>query len=388
MPTYTKRGRVLLQDTGSNDGTWGEEDTVGTSTRQDDMWGTAEVVVAAPVTLTALEAFTDEARSVTIICTGAGGFPVSTPSAVDKPYLVINNCAADITFGPTGGTYATVRAGTRVVVAINAAGTVAYAFDPTLDQIKTAAGDVDFGDNKALNLADPTDDQDAATKIYVDTFTANRSAGGYKLTNLADAVLGSNDAPPISQVEELINGVVVGLPIQTGSASKFLKTNGTLASWDKVTLSDTGEVEGTLPVGNGGTGLSTIGANQLLLGNGASPIALLASGSATQVLVSNGPGSAPSFQTINTSGLGIGQSWQTATRALATSYQNLTGKPIEVATYSVGSPNIELQVSSDNSTWFTVGWLVSSLASTTAVVPNNHYYRWTGTGTFVARELR
>jgi energy-coupling factor transporter ATP-binding protein EcfA2 len=48
------------------------------------------------------------------------------------------------------------------------------------------------------------------------------------------------------------------LPSQSTHASKYLKTNGTTASWEKVDLSTADSVTGTLPIGSGGTGQTTI----------------------------------------------------------------------------------------------------------------------------------
>ena len=45
------------------------------------------------------------------------------------------------------------------------------------------------------------------------------------------------------------------LPSQTGNTGKFLTTNGTAAAWDVVDVSS--EITGTLPVANGGTGVTT-----------------------------------------------------------------------------------------------------------------------------------
>tara|TARA_R110000772_G_scaffold81301_1_gene172951 strand:+ start:579 stop:923 length:345 start_codon:yes stop_codon:yes gene_type:complete len=47
------------------------------------------------------------------------------------------------------------------------------------------------------------------------------------------------------------------LPSQTGNTGKFLTTNGTAAAWDAVDVSS--EITGTLPVANGGTGITAAG---------------------------------------------------------------------------------------------------------------------------------
>jgi hypothetical protein len=57
------------------------------------------------------------------------------------------------------------------------------------------------------------------------------------------------------------------LPTQTGNANKYLQTDGTNATWDAVTLS-TADITGTLPVANGGTGVtSSTGTGNVVLSN-------------------------------------------------------------------------------------------------------------------------
>ena len=51
---------------------------------------------------------------------------------------------------------------------------------------------------------------------------------------------------------------VDALPTQTGNAGKFLTTNGSASAWDAVDVST--EITGTLPVANGGTGITSFGA--------------------------------------------------------------------------------------------------------------------------------
>jgi hypothetical protein len=86
-----------------------------------------------------------------------------------------------------------------------------------------------------------------------------------------------------------------------------------------------------------------------------------------------------------------------ASREFATSYQNTTGKPIVViaqywATAGTGtSTSYLMEVSANNSTWFTAGSNGNTGNATNAnpnpsaaVVPNGYYYRLsrnTGTGT-------
>ena len=81
-------------------------------------------------------------------------------------------------------------------------------------------------------------------------------------------------------------------------------------------------------------------------------------------------------------GLGWGQTWQDvkASRAVSTSYQNTTGRPIMIALSGLGGGG-EVQVSTNNSTWVTVGRLGQSgfsELSANIIVPAGHYYRQNG----------
>lgn len=256
------------------------------------------IALTGNYTLTSANFIVDEARAPMLRFTGTGSFIVTAP-AVSKLYCIINDCTGDLTITPSGGTGSVVRAGTRMVVAID--GSVARTFDTTLDKVAAPVASVSLNSQKITNLATPTLAGDAATKGYVDTFTADRSAGGFKLTGLANATLATQDAAPISQVVSLINASVAGLPVQTGNAGKFLETNGTTASWQTPDI--VADTSGTLTVARGGTGLTTLTAGSVLVGNGASAPTLVAPGTAGQALLSNGAGVAPSFQTFASAGL-------------------------------------------------------------------------------------
>lgn len=96
-------------------------------------------------------------------------------------------------------------------------------------------------------------------------------------------------------------------------------------------------------------------------------------------------------QYVDGQDVGIGQSWESVTRSVATSYQNTTGKPIMVNIRTSGASGAgSLEVSPDNSTWVAVGVIISNsqdVRAAEAIVPAGHYYRLTaGAATWV--ELR
>ncbi len=93
----------------------------------------------------------------------------------------------------------------------------------------TMGSQLDMNSNKIINLAAPTDASDAARKTDVDAVVA------------------------------------AGLPTQTTHSGKYLKTDGSTASWDALDIS-TADISGTLAVSNGGTGATTASGARTALG--------------------------------------------------------------------------------------------------------------------------
>jgi hypothetical protein len=145
---------------------------------------------------------------------------------------------------PSGGTAATIRAGTIVWYYNNAAGDTGYVVDPTLDKIKAPVASVAMGSQKLTGMAAGTATTDGATlSNRLDQFaapTASVVMGGQKITGLADGTIGSQDAAPVAQVESLIASATVNLPAQTGNSGLFLTTDGATPSWATSLPSQTG----------------------------------------------------------------------------------------------------------------------------------------------------
>lgn len=81
--------------------------------------------------------------------------------------------------------------------------------------------------------------------------------------------------------------------------------------------------------------------------------------------------------------LGVGQTWQDvkASRAVTSSFQNLSGKPIQVSVLYIDG-NSSLQVSTNNSTWVIAANSASSSQQgpLSIIVPNNQYYKLVASG--------
>jgi hypothetical protein len=83
-------------------------------------------------------------------------------------------------------------------------------------------------------------------------------------------------------------------------------------------------------------------------------------------------------------GIGVGQTWQSVTRVAGTSYQNTTGRPIQVVMNFDGDfMSATFQVSQDNSTWLTVyndGGDGGPAGGPSIIIPDGYYYRATVSG--------
>jgi len=125
----------------------------------------------------------------------------------------------------------------------------------------------------------------AATINFIDTVTSN-----------VQTQLDNKDSLPSQTGNSgeflTTNGTVASwaaveaLPTQSGQAGKFLTTNGTAAAWDAVDVSS--EITGTMPIANGGTGATSLTANNVLLGNGTSAPQAVAPSTAGNILTSDG----------------------------------------------------------------------------------------------------
>lgn len=119
-----------------------------------------------------------------------------------------------------------------------------------------------------------------STSLWPDTTTANQ-------------ILYSSAANTIAGITTANNGVLITSGAGVPSIATDIPTAVTLGG------SYIYRAGGTdVPVADGGTGASSLTANGVLLGNGTSAVQVTATGTANQVLTSNGGGSAPTFQAL------------------------------------------------------------------------------------------
>ena len=146
-----------------------------------------------------------------------------------------------------------------------------------------------------------------------------------------------------------------------------------------------------LGISSGGTGATTAADARTNLGLGSAatestvPVAKGGTGATTAAGARTNLGAAASTDTI-----GVGQEWQAVTRAMNTSYQNTTGRPIQIgASFDTDTDATAFQLSTNGSSWVTVAANLRYFGKAQIVVPAGHYYRATGPATITGwAELR
>ena len=108
-----------------------------------------------------------------------------------------------------------------------------------------------------------TEFNNIATAVATKTDNSAAAITGGSITGITDLAI-ADGGTGASTATAAINNL---LPAQTSAANKYLQSDGTNVSWDAVTLS-TADITGTLPVANGGTGVtSSTGTGNVVLSN-------------------------------------------------------------------------------------------------------------------------
>lgn len=303
MATYSTSLRLVLPATGEYSGTWGTQVNTGLTALVDtSIAGTATITMtAADYTLSTANGASDEARAMVLNLTGTPGAArnVICP-AVSKVYIVYNNttggfaqtlktsAGAGISV-PNGATAFLRCNGTDVVAATNYLGSLTLGSPLVATSGGTGQSSYAVGD---LLFASTTT---ALSKLAgVATGNALISGGVGVAPSYGKIGLTTH----VSGTLPVANGGT-GVTSSTGTGSTVLSTSPTLVTPvlgtpTSVTLTNatglplsTG-VTGTLPVANGGTGATTLTANNVILGNGTSAVQFVAPGTNGNVLTSNG----------------------------------------------------------------------------------------------------
>jgi hypothetical protein len=232
MATFNNDLRLKEIATGDESGTWGTSTNTNLSLIADAFGlGTKQLAADANETFTIPDATADGTRALYLRITSAVTLTATrtvtlAPNTVSKVWIIEN--------ATTGGQIITIAQGSGATVNVPNGSKVAIVTDGA-------------GSGAAVFNANPTTTAGTVTSV-----------GG--------------------------TGTVNGITLTgTVTSSGNLTLGGTLSN-----VSLTTQVTGTLPVGNGGTGATTLTANNVILGNGTSAPLFVAPGTSGNVLTSNG----------------------------------------------------------------------------------------------------
>ena len=237
MPSTFSTLKIQLMATGENNTTWGDVTNLNLGTALEEaIVGSADVTFAsADVTLTLTDTNASQtARNMRLRCTGTTGGSTRNliVPAIEKPYIVSNDCADSIIVKNTTGTGITVPAGKTMWVYNNATNVV--------DAV-TNLSSLTLGTDLAVS--------DGGTGAS--TFTANGVIYGNTTSALLATAAGTTGQVLVGNTGGAPSwSTLSGIGVTSFSAGTTGLTPST-ATTGAITLA------GTLGVANGGTGTTT-----------------------------------------------------------------------------------------------------------------------------------
>lgn len=323
--TFSTTLRLELIGDGDQSGIWGQTTNTNLgSLIEQAITGVQSITMTdANYTLTSFNGVVDEARNAVLVVggTNAAVRDIIAP-LVEKLYVIKNSTVGGFGIRIIGssGTGVTVPSGATVWVycdgtnfnAINTESVGNFEVNGNL----TTTGTANITGLLTGTTATFSGAISSVSPAFTGTPTAPTAANGTSTTQIATTAF--------------VNAAVTSATGALGTMSTQNANNVSITGGTITGITD-------LAVADGGTGSSSLAANNVLLGNGTSALQVVAPGTSGNVLTSNGT---TWTSTAVPGGLGVGQTWTnvSGSRAFSTSYTNSTGKPIVVAIVASQTP--------------------------------------------------
>jgi hypothetical protein len=334
--TYSPSLKLTLPGDGDQAGLWGQTTNTNLGTLVEQaITGTVSITMSdANYTLTSFNGVSDEARNAVLVVTGTNNAVRDLiPPVVEKLYTIVNNTTGGFAIRVIGasGTGVNIPNGATCLVYCDGTnfvnGLSGTSGNFTINGTGTAANLVATSNVTATNIT-ASANISSANATFSATVTAPTAANGTNNTQVATTAF--------------VNSAVT---VATGSLGTMSTQNANNVSITGGTI--TGITD--LAVADGGTGRSTLTANNVILGNGTSAVNFVAPSTSGNLLVSNG--TTWTSTTLASSGvklgLGItGEVWNnvTGSRSGGTLYTNNYAYPIAFSAYGSGSGSSNTQI--------------------------------------------
>jgi hypothetical protein len=255
--TYSPDLRLELIGSGEQSGVWGSTTNLNLGSLVEQAVAGVETIAisSSNQALTAFFGAVDQSRNAVLVLSSGAAANVYVPP-VSKVYVVKNTGSFAITMFNSTVLGNTTAAGTGLTVA---AGTAVCMFT---DGTNFSAAGIPIG---------------ASTGTGNVVFAASPTLTGVPLAPTANAGTSTTQIATTAFVNSAVTTATSSLgTMSTQNAANVAITGGTITGITDLTVAD------------GGTGVSTLAANNVLLGNGTSSIQTVAPGTSGNVLTSNG----------------------------------------------------------------------------------------------------
>ena len=258
MPSTYSNLKIQLMATGENATTWGDVTNTNLGTAiEEAIVGSADVTFASNnITLTLTDTNgTQTARNVRLRLTGTTGGSTRNlvVPAIEKPYIIQNECSDSVVVKTPSGTGVTVPTGKTMWV---------YNDGVNVVEVTTHAGSLTLGTDLAVadggtgasTAADARTNLGAAQSgTNTDILSLNPSGG----LQVGTPTGGQKGTGTLNASGLFVNGVAVATSTAGGTVTSVAASGGTTGlsfTGSPITTSGTLTLTGTLVVANGGTG--------------------------------------------------------------------------------------------------------------------------------------